>query len=294
MMSTVSADYPFESHYAEVKGSKLHYIEEGKGDPILFLHGIPTSSYLWRNVIPRLSHLGRCIAPDLIGMGDSDKPDIDYTVFDHIAYIDAFIEKLGLKNITIVMHGWGSLIGFDYAMRHPNNVKGLVFLEAHIRPAVEKEMISLPVQERSTLLHLDESMKNLILNTPYYVEKSLPMGTMKKLPDNVLAAYKKPFEQKGSGKPVWQYLQDLPLGDKKTKVLDLIANYSKKLEHSDIPKLMLYAMPGFNVSIATVMWAQEHFPNLTVVEIEDTLHYAMESEPEQVVDAIEEWIVSEL
>jgi haloalkane dehalogenase len=274
----------------EVKGSKIHYIDEGKGDPILFLHGIPTSSYLWRNVIPGLSHLGRCIAPDLIGMGDSDKPDIDYTVFDHIAYIDAFIEKLGLKNITIVMHGWGSLIGFDYAMRYSKNVKGLVFLEAHIRPAVEKEMVSLPVQERSTLLHLDESMRDLILNTPYYVEKSLPMGTMKKLPDAILSAYKKPFEQKGSGKPVWQYLQDLPLGDKKTKVLELIANYSKKLERSDIPKLMLYAMPGFNVSIETVMWAQEHFPNLTVVEIEDTLHYAMESEPEQIAEAIGEWM----
>jgi len=280
--------------FIEVKGSKLHYVEAGKGEPILFLHGIPTSSYLWRNVIPKLSRLGRCIAPDLIGMGDSDKPDIDYTVFDHIAYMEAFIEKLGLKNMTIVMHGWGSVIGFDYAMRHPNNVRGLVFLEAHIRPAIEKEMVSLPVQERSMLLHLDERMKDLILNTPYYVEKSLPMGTMKKLTDDVLSIYKKPFEQKGSGKPVWQYLQDLPLGDKKTKVLELITNYSKKLERSDIPKLMLYAMPGFNVSIETVMWAQEHFSNLTVIEIEDTLHYAMESELEKVADAIEEWMLSEL
>ena len=104
-------DVTLQSKSITVKGSKIHYLEQGAGDPILFIHGIPTSSYLWRNIIPSLSQGARCIAPDLIGMGASDKPDIDYTLSDHIEYIDAFIKKLNLKNITLVLHAWGSVIG---------------------------------------------------------------------------------------------------------------------------------------------------------------------------------------
>ena len=115
--------------FVEVLGSKMHYLEAGEGEPILFLHGIPMSSYLWRNIIPHLAPLGRCIAPDLIGFGQSAKPDIAYTVRDHIKYIETFIETLGLKHITLVMHGWISG-WFDYAMRHEANCKGLVFYEA--------------------------------------------------------------------------------------------------------------------------------------------------------------------
>src|SRR3990167_11121560 len=105
--------------FVSIKGSNMHYVDSGSGSPILFLHGIPTSSYLWRHIIPALSSQARCIAPDLIGMGQSDKPDIDYRVFDHIAYLEEFIDALELKNITLVLHGWGSVIGFDYARRHP-------------------------------------------------------------------------------------------------------------------------------------------------------------------------------
>lgn len=127
------------SHFIDVHGAKMHYLESGAGRPILFLHGIPTSSYLWRNVIPQLSSLGRCIAPDLIGFGQSARPNIPYTVFDHIKYIEGFIEALNLKRITLVMHGWGSVIGLDYAMRHEKNCRGLVFYEAFY--AQQMEMI---------------------------------------------------------------------------------------------------------------------------------------------------------
>ena len=115
-------------------GSKLHYIEQGSGDPILFLHGNPESSYIWRNIIPHLSPLGRCVAPDLIGFGKSDKPDIEYRVFDHIKYVEELIRALELKNITFVIHDWGSAIGSHYAMGNPGNVKGLAMMEAHLRP----------------------------------------------------------------------------------------------------------------------------------------------------------------
>ena len=121
----ISAAFPFDSKYIEVLGSKMHYIDEGEGDPILLLHGNPTSSYLWRNIIPHLTPKARCIAPDLIGMGKSDKPDIGYRFFDHVEYIEGFIEKMGLKNITLVIHDWGSGLGFHYAMRHEGNIKGI-------------------------------------------------------------------------------------------------------------------------------------------------------------------------
>jgi haloalkane dehalogenase len=289
-MKIISEKYPFESHYAPIKGHKIHYIEEGKGSPILFLHGVPTWSYLWRNIIPGLSSSGRCIAPDLIGFGLSDKPEIDYTIFDHIDYIEAFIERLHLENITLVMHGWGSVIGFHYAMRHPENVKGLVFMEGHIRPVIERDMVALPVQERSSILH-HEAGKDIIINSNYYVNKSIPMGTMRKLSKDELAYYQKPFEEPGAGKPIWQFLQDLPTSNKKTPVVELIEVYSKKLQTSDIPKLMLYGFPGFNTTIETVAWAREHFNQLTVVEIEDTLHYIPESQPDEVSKTIRDWLL---
>src|SRR5579872_5362705 len=112
------------SHHVEVYGSQMHYTEQGQGRPILFLHGMPTSSYLWRNILPYVASLGRCIAPDMIGMGKSDKPNIEYSIEDHIRYLEKFIEKLNLKNITLIMHDWGSVIGLDYAMRFPSNCKG--------------------------------------------------------------------------------------------------------------------------------------------------------------------------
>ena len=130
----ISVDFPYQSHYISVHGSKIHYIDKGEGDPILFLHGNPTSSYLWRNIIPHLTSLGRCIAPDLIGMGKSDKPDIEYRFFDHVKYIEGFIEQMGLKNLTLVIHDWGSGLGFHYAMGHENNVKGIAFMEAILMP----------------------------------------------------------------------------------------------------------------------------------------------------------------
>ncbi len=135
----ISPAFPFQSKFVDVLGSRMHYVEEGAGDPVLFLHGNPTSSYLWRNVIPHVSPLGRCIAPDLIGMGKSDKPDIGYGFFDHSRYVEGFIEALGLQNITLVIHDWGSALGFHYARRHEGNVKGIAFMEAIVRPVTWDE-----------------------------------------------------------------------------------------------------------------------------------------------------------
>src|SRR3984957_20048967 len=129
----ISAADPHPRKKLELINTWISYADTGAGDPILFLHGMPTSSYLWRNIIPHLDSLGRCIAPDLIGMGKSDKPDIEYSIFDHLKYIEKFIETLNLKNIILVVHGWGSVIGLHYAMNHEANCKGIVCYESYLR-----------------------------------------------------------------------------------------------------------------------------------------------------------------
>ena len=131
---TISPDMPYPSKHVDVLGSRMHYVESGTGDPVLFLHGNPTSSYLWRNVMPHLTPVARCLAVDLIGMGQSDKPDLEYRFVDHARYVDGFIAALELERLTLVIHDWGSALGFHYARRHEANVKGIAFMEAVVRP----------------------------------------------------------------------------------------------------------------------------------------------------------------
>jgi pimeloyl-ACP methyl ester carboxylesterase len=136
----IAIEFPFQSNFVQVHDSKIHYIDEGKGEPMLFLHGNPTSSYLWRNIIPHLTDKARCIAPDLIGMGKSDKPDIEYRFFDHARYVEGFIEKMKLKDITLVVHDWGSGLGFHYAMRNEDKISGIAFMESILFPLESWDM----------------------------------------------------------------------------------------------------------------------------------------------------------
>lgn len=289
MTEKIPANFPYRSQYVDVYGAKMHYVEQGAGDPILFLHGIPTSAYLWRNIIPHLSKLGRCIAPDLIGMGKSDKPDIDYTVFDHIKYVEKFIETLGLKRVTLVMHGWGSVIGLHYAMQHEKNCKALIFYEAFLRP-FNGDDISLPFQEQLLSLQEQENVYDLIMNSSFFVDKVLPQGMLHRLSDEEMKHYREPFLTAGSGKPLQQYLKELPHGDQKSKIDKLIAEYSKKLTKSSLPKLLLFSVPGFLTTIATLMWAKEHLTNLEMIEIGEELHFAQETNPALMGETMSAWL----
>lgn len=288
---SISAKQSYPSKYVDVYGSKMHYVEAGAGDPILLLHGIPTSNYLWRNIIPHLAPLGHCIAPDLIGLGQSDKPNIDYTLFDHIRYIDKFIETLGLENIILIMHGWGSVIGFNYAMGHQANCKGLAFYEAFLRSLEIEEEAALPFQEQLFEIHEEQSTNNLAMNGIAFVDKIIPQSVMRKLTDEEMNNYRQPFIKQGSEKPIIQYLKDLPTDNGQTTKIDqLIMDYTQKLTKSKLPKLMLYSLPGFITTIATVMWAKENLPKLEIVDIGEELHLGQESNPTLMGEAISVWI----
>ncbi len=286
----IPIDFHYQSHYVDVLDSKIHYIEQGSGTPILFLHGMPTSCYLWRNIIPHLSTLGRCIAPDLIGMGKSGKPNIGYSITDHIKYIEKFIETLGLKNIILVMHGWGSVIGLDYAMRHEKNCRGLIIYESYLRP-MHADDISLPFQEQISILEQQEHVYDIIMNGSKFIDQVLPQAMMRPLSDKELSHYREPFLDKGTGKPLKQYLHELPKNINGTSKVDaIVAEYSKKLRQTKLPKLLLYSVPGFTTTIATVMWAKEHIPNLEIAEVGEALHYAQESNPVLMGETMSVWL----
>ncbi len=285
MSNTRIEERKYVSKYIDVDHAKMHYIEAGQGDVILFLHGVPTSSFVWRNIIPHLSSIGHCIAPDLMGFGFSDKPEIQYTIDEHVHYINQFIQTLGLKKVILVMHGWGSVIGFHYAMNHEKNCRGLIFYEAFLQPADEE--FSLPLAEQLSLLNTSENKATM--SGVSLVDKMISQAAMQQLNTDVLNAYRQPFKEEGTAQPILQYLNELSEKNK-AKINKLIANYSKKLTHSNLPKLMLYSVPGFITSIASVMWAKENLSHLEMIDIGEELHLAQESYPALMGETMSVWL----
>jgi haloalkane dehalogenase len=289
LMASTSTAPALYSRYVDIDDHRMHYVESGKGDVILFLHGMPTSSYVWRGIMPDLANHAKCIAVDLIGMGLSSQPDIDYTIDDHASHIESFINQLGLKNVTLMMHGWGSVIGFDYASRHPENVKALAFYESHLRVADNWDQLSLPVQQLAAKLTRPEMAYRAIVEQNYLLKKILPGGAVDTLPDDVIEAYERPFQTADSRKVLWQYVQELPLGKAETPASKIIDRYSQWLVQTDIPKLMLYAVPGFITTLDTVQWAKKNLKQLTLSPLDDVLHFAQESIPELFSEKLKVW-----
>lgn len=284
----ISANFPFESKYVEVQGSKIHYIDEGSGSPILFLHGNPTSSYLWRNIIPYLAPHGRCIAPDLIGMGKSDKPDIDYRFFDHSKYLEGFIEKLGLSNITLVIHDWGSGLGFHYAMRHENNIKGIAFMEAIIKPMTWEDFpkdfkMGFKLFRTAGIGWLMLSVMNM------FITKILPQAIVRKLSTEEMDYYADPYKTVHSRKPIRQWPCEIPIEGNPADVFEVISDYNQKLQKSELPKLLFFANPGGLIDDKAVQWCKQNLKNLKVVDIGDGVHYLQEDNPHLIGEELAKW-----
>jgi haloalkane dehalogenase len=282
-------DQRIKSRTIEVMGSKMHYLDAGEGDDtVLFLHGMPTSSFLWRNIIPSFIPYGRCVAPDLIGMGQSDKPNIHFGIQSHIEYIDAFIQALNLDSITLVLHGWGSIIGFDFASRFSNKIAGLAFYESHIRPSDYWDKLSLPVQQFSSFF-CDASRYESIAMGNDLIELFLPQAILGELSAEVMDTYRKPFLTPYDRRVFEHYLHEVPLGDKSSPANKVISNYLPFLIESSIPKLMMFANPGYMTTIETVMWCKEHMNNLSLVDLDEGLHFIQESNPSQFSSTLLHW-----
>lgn len=285
----ISAAFPFEPHFADVHGSRLHYVDEGEGDPVLFLHGNPTSSYLWRNVIPHVTPHGRCIALDLIGFGRSDKPEIGYRLVDHVRYVEGFIEALDLRNITLVLHDWGSALGLHYAMRHESNVRGLALMEAILGPVRWNEV---PARYRLgfRLLRAPGAGWLVVVALNAFVTTLLPKAIVRTLTDEEKRRYREPFPTLASRKPIRVWPREIPFDGKPSDVHALVESYSRALPASPLPKILFHATPGGIIRERELRRARESLPNLTTIDIGPGIHFLQEDNPHLIGTELARWL----
>lgn len=288
----ISPDMPYEKKRATVDGLTMAYVDEGDGDPIVFLHGNPTSSYLWRNVMPGLKGLGRLIAPDLIGMGDSDKlpasgPE-SYRFVEHRRYLDGLLESLEVsENVTLVIHDWGSGLGFDWARRHADSVKGIAFMEAIVAPLSWDDW---PEESRSVFQALrSEAGDAMVLEKNFFVERLLPAAVLRELGEAEMAVYRAPFLEPGeSRRPTLTWPRQLPVDGEPADVVGIVGAYSDWLAGSDIPKLFINAEPGA-ILVGRQREVCRAWPNLTEVTVAGH-HFIQEDSPAEIGAAIREWL----
>ena len=291
----ISSDFPYGPNYVEVRGSKIHYIDEGSGDPVLFIHGNPTYSYLWRNIIPYVAPAARCIAMDLIGMGKSDKPDIEYWFSEHLEYVEGFIEKMGLKNLTLVIHDWGSAIGFHYASRHENNVKAIAFMESIVLPSPTPSELAgqLPhwqAMEEAMKLQPDvDALRQFLGDQNAFIEQVLPGAVVRGLTEEEMNHYREPFRDPPSRKPIWRWFSQLAFRGIPSPTLEVVEAYNRWLRDTDLPMLLLYCRPGAAIPEPHVKWCQKHLKNLKSVDIGPGIHYLQEDNPHLIGSELANW-----
>ena len=274
-----------------VNGKSMSYVEMGEGDPIIFQHGNPTSSYLWRNIMPHLADQGRCIAVDLIGMGDSDKLDNSgpdrYTLLEHRTYWDAALEAIGVENnVTFVIHDWGSALGFDWANRHRGSVMGIAYMEAIVMPVTWDQW---PDAARGVFQGFrSPAGEEMALDKNVFVEKVLPGSIIRELSDKEMNIYRKPFAEQGEDRrPTLTWPRQIPIEGTPVEVVALVSSYADWLSQSDVPKLFVNAEPG-----AILIGEQREFCRSWSNQEEVTVkgnHFLQEDSPDEIGKAIAEW-----
>ena len=287
----ISADERYEKHSTIVNGKRMAYVDIGKGDPIVFLHGNPTSSYLWRNVMPHCEGLGRLIAPDLIGMGDSEKlPDSGpdrYRFVEHREYLDGLLEALSItENVTLVIHDWGSALGFDWANRHRDATKGIAYMEAIVAPLTWDEW---PKAAKAVFQGFrSDAGEQMVLEQNVFVEQMLPTSVMRKLEDAEMEVYRRPFRDVGEGRrPTLTWPRQIPIEGEPEDVLAIVEDYGKWLASSDLPKLFVNADPGAILRGKARDFCRS-WPNTTEVTVAG-IHFIQEDSPDEIGQAIAGW-----
>jgi haloalkane dehalogenase len=283
-MVAISAVDPYERRRVDVLDSHMAYVDVGVGDPIVLLHGNPTSSYLWRNVIPQLDGVGRCLAPDLIGMGRSGKAAGGrYRLADHARYLDAWLETLDLRRVTLVVHDWGSALGFHWARRHVDRIRALVYMEAIVRPVTWAEW---PDDARKIFQALrSPAGEEMILVKNVFVERILPASVLRGLTPEEMERYREPFSEPGEERrPTLTWPREIPIEGEPADVVDLVRQYATWLGGSALPKLFVNADPG-----SILVGAQRDFcrswPNQQEVTVKGR-HFLQEDSPVEIGQAI--------
>tara|TARA_S200000501_G_scaffold372698_1_gene418329 strand:+ start:401 stop:1285 length:885 start_codon:yes stop_codon:yes gene_type:complete len=290
------SDAPFSTErlskqYKTVQGKQMAYHEVGEGDPVVFLHGNPTSSYLWRNIIPHVADRARCIAPDLIGQGDSDKLDDvsegTYRFVDHREYLDGLLDQLDLgDHITFVIHDWGSALGFDWANRHRDRVAGIAYMEGIVTPI---EWANFDEGGRRVFQGFrSPAGEEMVIEKNIFVERVLPSAVLRGLSEEEMVVYREPFLDPQHRRPTLTWPRQIPIEGEPEDVVAIVNDYAEWLKSSDLPKLFVNADPG---SILT--GPQRDFcrtwPNQTEVTVSGS-HFVQEDSPNEIGQAIAEWL----
>lgn len=274
-----------------VMDTHLAYREVGAGEPVLFLHGNPTSSLLWQDVIGPVADSGRrCLALDLIGMGRSGKPDIEYRLADHIRYVEAFVETLGLTRLSIVGHDWGAVIALDHARRFPDRVRAVAFLEGHIRPIEHWTDLDVGGQDLFRRLREPGTGERLVFEENFFIEVVLPSGLLRTLSDEEMRAYREPFLDPASRIPMLRWPREIPIEGSPADVRNLILANQKVLTDRLLPKLLLSASPGAVITEAEVDWCRENGRSLTIGEVGAGTHFLPLDQPAAIAAQLCRWL----
>ena len=283
----------FEKHFKVVNGKRLAYIEEGHGDPIVLLHGNPTSSYLWRNVIPELTASGRVIAPDLIGQGDSEKLSVSegpgrYTFEVAYEYLAGLLSELDAEqNVVLVGHDWGSALGFHWARNHPDSVRGIAYMEALVSPVQWSEW---PEAARGIFQGFrSKKGEDLVLSRNLFVEAVLPNSIIRKLTDEEMDHYRAPFSTPDDRQPTLNWPRQIPIDGEPVEMVELVTEYGRWLEQSvTLPKLFINAEPG-SILVGRQREYCRTWPHQKEVTVPGK-HFIQEDSPSEIGQAIAEWL----
>ena len=286
----ISAHDPYPRLRADVGGVEMAYADTGgeSGDSVVFLHGNPTSSYLWRNIIPHVSPQARCLSPDLMGMGESDgTPDGSYRFADHSKFLDAWFDAvLPSGRVTLVVHDWGSALGFHWARRHPERIRGLVYMEAIVRPVTWDEWPEAAKQVFQGFR--SEAGESMVLERNTFVERVLPGSTIKGISDEAMEVYRRRYTKPGeSRRPTLSWPREIPIDGEPPDVVALVAEYAEWLSQSQVAKLFINAEPGAILTGPQREFCRS-FPNQSEVTVPG-VHFIQEDSPHEIGGAIAEW-----
>jgi haloalkane dehalogenase len=285
----IPAEDARERRHVDVLDTRMAYVEAGEGDPIVFLHGNPTSSYLWRNVIGHVETLGRCLAPDLVGMGDSGPaPAGRYRFVDHRRYVEAWLEAVGAtERVTLVGHDWGSALVFDWARRHPERVRGIAYMEAIVTPL---EWEDWPEGARNIFRAMrSQAGEEIILQKNVFVERILPSSVIRDLTFEEMGVYGRPYREAGEcRRPTLTWPREIPIGDEPADVVEIVSSYGRWLTESEVPKLFVNADPG-SILVGRQREFVRGWPNQTEITVPG-LHFIQEDSPHEIGEAIAGWL----
>jgi haloalkane dehalogenase len=293
----MSTTAPLSKQKIEILGHEMAYHERGlppgEGDPIVLLHGNPTSSYLWRDVVPHLEASGRCIVPDLIGMGDSQKLADSgpgrYRFVEHRRFLDALLEALGVReNVTLVIHDWGSALGFDWANRHRDAVRGIAYMEAIVQPIASWSDWPKAVQPTFKAFR-SEAGEEMILEKNLFIEGVLPGSILRKLSNEEMDEYRRPFAKAGEDRrPTLSWPREIPIEGEPSDVVQIVQDYADWLSTCDVPKLFFDADPGAILRKGARDFCRS-WPNQTEIQIKG-IHFVQEDSHDEIGRGIADWL----